>query len=224
MKFILPILVLTILISCGQVETKKESKETSESNSLIDVSSDTQKDTTIQILWRDMKYDASLKDTFNSIFINQDYIKLMTEPEKAALAYIATFIGSECWWDGDSNEDRSNLDCKMISALGLGYQCSDQHLGFLRKWFSTEQGILSELEKSNCPTTPYTATNQNTFDEIKLTLKDDSIIVFFKASGVNMREQSNWNWSETAYFKLLANDLKLIEKVKSEVLREKFEM
>ena len=96
----------------------------------------------------------------------------MTDPEKAALGCIATFIGSECWWDGETNNDRTNLDCKIITALGLGYQCSDEHLLFLRKWFSTDKEVLSKLETSNCPTTPYTATSQNTFDEIKLIIQN----------------------------------------------------
>lgn len=225
MKKIPSILVLVILFSCGTVDSENESKTHSESDASGDeFLTHTLTDTTIQFLWREMKYDSSLNDTFNSIFINQDYLSSLTKPEKAAIGYVATFIGNECWWDGEANENRSNLDCKIISALGLGYQCSDEHLGFLRKWFSTDKKVIAELKKTNCPTTPFTSTRQNTFDEIKLTVKTDSILVFYRANGINMREQESWMWNETVYFKVLENNIRLIKKVKSDVRYEEFEM
>ena len=225
MKYIFTLIGIVILTGCVQVESKKESNNQVELDSKVDEISELQlTDKSIKFLWRDMKYDSTLYDTFNSIFINQDYLKTMTDPEKAALGYVATFIGNECWWDGEANDDRNNLDCKIITALGLGYQCSDEHLGFLRKWFMNDKQTLSELGKSNCPTTPYTAIIQNTFDEIKLSIKNDTIIVFYKASGVNMREQSSWEWSESDYFKLTNNNIKLFKKDKTEVKHETFEM
>ncbi|PTB97108.1 hypothetical protein C9994_04375 [Marivirga lumbricoides] len=148
----------------------------------------------------------------------------MTNQEKAAIGYVSTFIGNECWWDGEANEDRSNLDCKIITALGLGYQCSEKHLGYLRKWFSGDKEVLSELQKSNCPTIPYTATSQNTFDKIVIDTKGDSISVYYEVDGTNVREQESWEWSETAYFIATTDNLKLIQKVKSDVDQEKFEI
>ena len=181
-------------------------------------------DTTISFMWRDLKYDSTLTDSFSSIFLNMDYINTMTSQEKAAIGYVSTFIGNECWWDGEANDDRSNLDCKIITALGLGYQCSESHLGFLRKWFSTDNEVLAELGDSNCPTTPYTATIQDTFSKIVISTKEDSISVYYEASAVNMREQESWEWSETVHFFATTDNLKLIKKDKSEVKLEKFEM
>ncbi|WP_271769914.1 hypothetical protein [Aquimarina algiphila] len=220
MKISYLILVLIVLTSCRQFENTKtrEMKIESKNTELAKLQL---KDTTINFLWRDMKYDSVLNSSINSIFINKDYLNSITEPEKASIGYVATFIGNECWWDDKANHDRSNLDCKIITALGLGYQCSNKHLGFLRKWFSTDKQVLSDLEKSNCPTTPYTATIQNSFDEIKLTIKKDSILVFYKVSGVNMRKQESWEWTETDYFILKNNNLKLIKKDKSEVRDKK---
>lgn len=128
---------------------------------------------------------------------------------------MATFIGNECWWDGKSktNVDRSNLKCKILTSLNLGYQCSDKHLGFLHQWFRNDKKVLEELE--DCPTTPYTSTTQDTFDEIILTVKGDTISVWFKANGVNMREQKYWSWTEIDYFKLNDSELQLIKKVES---------
>ncbi len=224
MKLIHIIAVLTLLTSCGQV-TKKADQESGVANSTeVEPIKLNLPDTTISFMWRDLKYDSTLNDSFSSIFLNMDYINTMTSQEKAAIGYVSTFIGNECWWDGEANDDRSNLDCKIITALGLGYQCSESHLGFLRKWFSTDNEVLAELGDSNCPTTPYTATIQDTFSKIVISTKEDSISVYYEASAVNMREQESWEWSETVHFFATTDNLKLIKKDKSEVKLEKFEM
>jgi len=179
-------------------------------------------DTTVRFLWRGPVYDSALQDTFNSLILNEAYLPLLSDPERAAIGYVATFIGNECQWDGDAHDDWSNLDCTIITALGLGYQCSDQHLGFLRNWFSTDKRVIFELETSNCPIIPYTATRQNTFDEIVLEVTGDLITIVYKANGVNLREQESWEWSETVYFRLAQGSLELIQKDKSPVKRERF--
>ena len=163
-------------------------------------------DKTVTFLWRDSNA---------AIIINEDYCKAISDQEKAALGYVATFIGNECEWDGEYTDDRNNLKCEILTALDLGYQCSGKHLGFLRQWFKSDVKSLEELE--NCPTTPNTATVQETFDEIILTVKGNEISVFFKATGMNMREAASWSWSETDYFQFDNDHIKLIKKDKSEV-------
>lgn len=224
MKIIQIITALSLLTSCEQVNTKTEEESKVRKTEEVEFTKLSLADTTIYFMWRDLKYDSTLNNSFSSIFLNLEYINAMTNQEKAAIGYVSTFIGNECWWDGDANADRSNLDCKIITSLGLGYQCSETHLGFLRKWFSSDKDVLSELENSNCPTTPYTATIQDTFDKIVLTTKGDSISVYYEASAVNLREQESWEWSETVYFSVTTNNLRIINKDKSEVKHEKFEM
>ena len=179
-------------------------------------------DKKIKFLWRETRYVEEWKTDINTIELNQKYIKTMTEPEKAALAYIATFIGNECEWDGKANENRSNLRCKILWALDLGYQCSYEHLSFLRLWFRNNKDILNELE--NCPTTPDGATVQNTFDEINLEIEGDMITVFFKANGINMREEKTWSWTEKHFFEFKKNELILLKKDISPMERGIFEV
>jgi hypothetical protein len=164
----------------------------------------------VKFLWREMQYVEDLDGEFNVITLNEKYIKNISEPEKAVLAYVATFIGNECSWDGKANENRSNLKCKILSGLDLGYQCSSRHLDFLRFWFRNNKNILKELE--NCPTTPDGATVQDTFDEIDLEIKDNKITVFFKASGINVREQQSWKWTENHFFEFKDDELILLKK------------
>ena len=135
-------------------------------------------DKKVKFLWREFLYDKEFSKEINTIILNKNYIKSISEPEKAALAYTATFIGNGCGWDGKADGSTGNLKCKILTALDLGYQCSVQHLGFLRDWFRNDHKILKELE--NCTTTPDGATVQDTFDEIHLHITGNKITVFFK--------------------------------------------
>jgi len=202
---------LVLLSSCWQNSSgnKKEDKpaDSSSTNATTVILS---KDTTIKFLWlEDDEQGTPL------ITINNEYCKKISNAEKAALGYVATFIGSECQWDGQANDDRSNLACKILTALKLGYQCSDDHLGFLRQWFKNDKPTFKELQ--NCPTTPFTASVQTTFDEISLTTKRNQIIIKFKALGVNMREDKSWNWTETNVFDVYADNIKLVKKERIDI-------
>lgn len=179
-------------------------------------------DKNIKFLWRENKYDSNLKAEVNSIVLNEDYIKTISEPEKAALALVATFVGNECEWDGAVKEDRSNLKCKILWALDLGYQCSSKHKDFLRQWFKGEPKILEELE--NCPTIPDGATVQSTFDEINLEVKGNQIIVVSKINAINLREATSLTWTETETYELKGEELQRISKVESDKVQSKLEV
>ena len=171
---------------------------------------------TAKFLWRENKYDKKLKGTFSTIIINEKLCKTLSEPERAALGFVVTFIGNECNWDGEAKDDRSNLKCKTLTSLNLGYQCSKEHLGFLRKWFTNDSNSIKELK--DCPTTPYTASVQETFEYINLTVKGNLISVEFGANGVNLQNNdATWSWTETDYFRVDNQGLKLIKKRKSKV-------
>ena len=227
MKY-LYIAILLFLASCGQTNNAVDQSKVANSDTVLKDIENTPvnnfqfTDKSVKFLWRADKYDEELKDTFNSIFINEEYCKTITDPERAALGYVATFIGNECWWNGEANDERSNLKCKILTALNLGYQCSDKHLGFLRQWFKDDKKALAELE--NCPTIPYTSTIQDTFDEITLKVNGNEISIFFKANGVNTREGNSWSWTETDYFQVDNDNIKLIKQDKSKVKQEHFEM
>lgn len=174
-------------------------------------------DKSVKFLWRADKYDEQLKENFSTLFIDENFCKTITDPEKAALGYVATFIGNECNWDGDPKDNRSNLKCRILSSLNLGYQCSEEHLGFLRKMFKNDTQVLQELNSENCPTSPDGATIQDTFDEILLTVNGNTILVSFKVTGVNLRDGESWTWNETDNFLIEKEGIKLVRKDKSEV-------
>ena len=177
----------------------------------------------VKFLWRADKFDEELNQNFNSIFINEPFSNSISNHEKAALGYVATFIGNECWWDGKVNENRSNLKCKILTVLNLGYQCSDEHLGFLRSWFSKDSVSLKKLKV--CRTMPYTATIQTTFDEITVftDTENKTISVNYRAHGVNSRESRKWSWTQTDSFKYDLENITLVNSEKTELTNESFE-
>lgn len=221
------IVTLFFLSSCGRKNNNAENTEKFNSVSLVKTTENSSgkniklTDKSLKFLWREDRYDEELKYTFNTIIINEELCKSLTEPERAALGFVATFIGSECNWDGDAKDHFSNLKCKTLDALGLGYQCSEKHLGFLRQWFKNDRKSLNELK--DCPTVPYTATSQETFDYINLQVKGNTISVEFGANGVNMRMGESWSWTEIDHFQLDNDNIRLIKKDKSVVKREKFD-
>ena len=212
-----------IFITCSmQANTNKGTDKNTKEDSVTDLNESTPKriyplnNKTAKFLWRKNKYDKKLNSSSSTIIINEKLSKTLSEPERAAIGFVVTFIGSECNWDGEAKDDRSNLKCKTLNSLNLGYQCSTEHLGFLRKWFANDNNSIKELK--DCPTMPYTASVQETFEYINLTVKGNLISVEFGASGVNMQNNfATWTWTETDYFQVDKQGLKLIKKQKSKV-------
>ncbi len=171
----------------------------------------------VKFLWRGEKFDEEINQGVSSIFINEAFVNSISDEEKAALGFVATFIGNECSWDGGAKKDRSNLKCKILTALDLGYQCSDTHLGFLRNWFSKDTVALKKL--AVCRTMPDGATVQTTFDEINIITNDvqNTISVTYKVIGMNMRESKTWSYTQTDYFEYTKDTIKWVDSEKSEV-------
>lgn len=166
----------------------------------------------VKILWRDTVYDEELKTDINIIVLNKDYQKNITEPERAALGYISTFVGNECEWDGrNPNESRSNLECKLLTYLDLGYQCSDRYLDFLNQWFSKDSVSIEKLKR--CTTIPNGATMQSTFDEILLetNTQNQIITITYKVKVINVRESSVIRYITTDIFKYNSEGIILVD-------------
>lgn len=159
----------------------------------------------VKFLW------LETNDGIDKITLNKSYIKDISEPEKAALAYIATFIGNECEWDGKATD---NLKCKILWDLKLRYQCSFEHLDFLKFWFRNNNEVLEKLKR--CPKKPEGATISTGFETINIEVINNTIIVFFKAFGYNIRLGEHWNWTEKHIFKFTKNELIMVNKEISE--------
>jgi hypothetical protein len=156
----------------------------------------------IKILWLDEK---------RFIQLNEDYIKTLTDQQRAALGLTATVVGNECEWDGDKNADESNFKCKFIFALGLGYQCSDKHLSFLKKWFKNDKKSLEDLQ--HCSKNPSSSsTVQDRFISLKMSTSDGIIKIIYSAVGVDLDNQQQWKWTEEATYSFTKDQIKQINR------------
>ncbi|WP_299990034.1 hypothetical protein [uncultured Pontibacter sp.] len=213
----LPLFSLVLLFGCSSVETDTSTEETAAGIAPAETEVHTVTRSKVPFLWREKVYDTSLQDSISSITIDQKLAEELTDAERAALGYVATFIGSECDWDGKVDPEFSNLKCKALSALKLGYQCSNEHLGFLQHWFRNDQEVLAQL--ASCPRIPFTASSQQSFNYIYLSSQGDTIKVWFSAGGVNLPMNAAWEWTEENVFLAQDDAISMVRADKSEVIR-----
>lgn len=177
-----------------------------------------------QFLKRKNAYDEAVKDTISTLVINHSYLHNITPPEKAALAFVAYDIGSECELGYDLEGNERVLWCRIVSALDLDHQCSQKQRSFLQKWFAKDTIALKKLE--SCPTIPNTATVQTTFDEILIQTdaSKKTITVNYKVTGMNMRESQSWNYSQTDVFEYGSEHIMLVDSEKTDLTEEQSNM
>lgn len=161
----------------------------------------TSQDIYIKILWLDQN---------GTLQLNTNYIKTLTDPQRAALGYIASDVSNECYWDGDKNADGSNLKCKFLSALNLGYQCSEKHLSFLKKWFSEDHKVLERLQY--CQKTESSAKIRDHFSEVKMITTKDTIKIIYSAIGEDSEKQKTWRWQEESTYSFTKTGIKQINR------------
>jgi hypothetical protein len=160
-----------------------------------------------RVIWREDIYDVSIKANVSVIKLDENYFANITDPEKAVLGYLASTIGNECY----AESGKQNVKCKILSALGMSYQCSDDNKSFLKNWFRDDAAITSQIE--NCKPT-IASTIEKTFDEVKIESDDNMIKVDLKGLKLNIKENSASKWSEKLSFKIDGDKLTLIERIK----------
>jgi len=162
-----------------------------------------------KVVWREDVYDPDIKGNINVIKLDENYFSKVSDPEKAVLGYLASTIGNECYADGG----KQNVKCKILSALNLGYQCSESNKSFLKNWFRDDAVIASQID--NCkPTLPQSV--EKTFEEVKISTADNTIKVELKGLKMNIKESSVSKWSESLSFKVEGDKISLVERKKKQ--------
>jgi len=191
-----------IMIFAGMVLAQNNTGPVSGNNNSL-INTFQLKDTTQKVAWREEVFDSKLKQTVNSMVINESYFAGVTDAEKAALGYLATFIGNECRQDGN------NVQCKILAALNLSYQCSETNKEFLKKWFANEPDLIAEIEA--CKTS---STAQSTFDRITVITRDDVIKVKYSAMSADVKDNKFEQWTEELTFSVSGDKLDLVKRIK----------
>ena len=162
-----------------------------------------------KVVWREDVYDPDIKGNINVIKLDDNYFSKISDPEKAVLGYLASTIGNECYADGS----KQNVKCKILSALNLGYQCSEGNKSFLKNWFRDDAAIATQID--NCkPTLPQSI--ERTFEEVKISSADNMIKVELKGLKLNIKESSASKWSESLEFKVEGDKISLVNRKKKQ--------
>jgi len=118
------------------------------------------------------------------------YISKMSNQEKAAVAFSSIFYDNYC----DSSDGSMTKRCSMIELMGLGKQCSQHNIEFLKYWFSQDKKSIGELQ--GCQIVPLTATYQERFVDVSSARIGDLYLVKFTAGGMDLREMKTWKWKQ----------------------------
>ncbi len=194
-KASLLIVILTLVLS-SCTENKNPPNKTNQKAEFKKQSTNTIKH---QFLKKEKKFNEEASDTISKTTINNTYITNMAEDEKAAIAFVLTFIDNGCdWKNGEMNRNRNNLLCKGLSSLGLSYQCSDKHISFLTKWFKGDTSTLKKIK--HCPHSFPNVTISTHLKNLDVERKHDTITIFTSVIGSNTRLQRTSVWKNSYTF------------------------
>jgi hypothetical protein len=118
--------------------------------------------------------------------VSLERIHLDSEGVKAILALYALENGAGC----EGRNEQGLLNCKLTSKLGLGANCSDNHIALVRTWFNNTPKLTSRWherwnKKTKTPGTledlcyrqPDTGSWHNVWEVIKLRVEGDIVSV-----------------------------------------------
>ena len=117
--------------------------------------------------------------------VNLKGLQPLSKGIKAILAMYALQAGGGC-----QGADESGLRCRLATALGLGAQCSPEHVNLVQSWFKNGmprmsgyrsdlflRGLETDELRSICYKQPETATHQEIWEIIRIEKKNDTVNV-----------------------------------------------
>ena len=155
-KIITAVLVTTLFAACNSPEKKETNEEV-------------KKDTTeAKPAVAEVVDNSTVIYRFKGAetYINKDYLKTISEQEKALLAYYCYFFNTSC---ADSKH------CQLTEALGLGEQNSKEHQKLVLKWFTDDETV--QLAKEGGRITPNGSKNMGWYEDLRIEKKGTLISV-----------------------------------------------
>lgn len=148
----------------------------------------------------------------------------LTPALRALLAFYALRANGGCP-PGDWSKDGKTyeMSCPLTTALGLGFQCSEAHLGLVKTWF--KEGIppllLDRKEAARiakegdiaraCNSTPYSATHQTIWSSIKvLRRKDGTVTITGEGDWTAGPEAESGSFRNVGTYRLLADRVEVV--------------
>jgi hypothetical protein len=117
--------------------------------------------------------------------VRLDRIQNLSDGVKAVLAIYALENGAGC----EGKNEQGLVRCALTSALGLGGNCSEEHIRFVRSWFSKAPNLTTRWSAGNedaqkagtlerlCYGQPDTASWQNIWEIIRVSEVPNGVVV-----------------------------------------------
>ncbi len=150
---------------------------------------------------------------------------------RAVLALYAMRANGGCP-PGKEVGTRYSMQCPLTTALGLGDQCSDAQIALVGKYFKSGIPPLdltreqaAEINRSGdfrraCNATPYTATHQSVWLEIRLqTMSQERVRVLSHGSWTAGPEAGGGTFSDMTVYRLLPDRVEVVSH-KGDVVKE----
>jgi len=154
--------------------------------------------------------------------VNLKPLEPLSPALRAVLALYAMRANGGCP-PGKEVGGRYSMQCPLTTALGLGDQCSDAQLALVRKYF--KDGIpplhltrqqAAEINRSGdlaraCNATPYTATHQSIWLEIRLqTMSPERVRIIARGSWTSGPAGSAGTFGSLSVFRLLPDRVEVV--------------
>jgi hypothetical protein len=163
--------------------------------------------------------------------INLKPLEPLSPALRAVLAFYAMRANGGCP-PGKETGGRYAMQCPLTTALGLGEQCSDAQIALVRKFF--KDGIpplnlsrqqAAEINRGGdlaqaCNATPYTATHQSVWLEIRLqTMSQERVRITARGSWTAGPGGDAGTFGDLSVFRLFPDHVEVVSH-KEDVLKE----
>jgi len=126
---------------------------------------------------------------FDKDGINATNILYIDQAEKALIFWYLYAYGNEC------ENNSSNIKCQLLKEMNIDDECETSHLNNLLQWFSNDMLAVYKLNK--CPNLPSKSAIQNSFKQLILNRKNDTLSITFSVMGMNTLQEKSWNITQT---------------------------
>lgn len=140
---------------------------------------------------------------------------------RAILALYAMRANGGC--EGSPDPEPTGLRCPLTTALGLGPQCSNQHLGLVKTWFkdgipplllsrkdAAEANRSGSLEWS-CNSTPDTASSQTGWSSIRVRQEPGGLVtVWGRGYWMHGAGEVSGTFANVATYRILADRVQVV--------------
>jgi len=126
---------------------------------------------------------------WDNVEMNSEFLQKTDIPEKALISGFLLAYANEC------SSEKETIKCNILKQLNIENECNEQHISFLKKWFSED--IMIKIKLLNCPNLPLNGAIQNNIKKIELKRNSDHITISIHVKGLNNSQEKSWDIEQT---------------------------